>query len=299
MDWDWDDGPPQDTPRGAPQDDRRPPVEPPSGDAPGSSTFADAIEHFDRSASPSDDDERTQLIKMPPDSVAPPGGCRRRTSPRLLAATSSRPRPGPSSVSVVGRRRACPPRGAGRVPCRPAAGGRRRPRPPRDRAAARARRRKQIRRRRLVALAVIVVVVVLLAVLVIRSCGGPTESQASPESLAVCRAPYADSRRPLRMAAYGESVGGGALLGVRLLTERRKDIKVHRFVKVASGLARPDFFDWPAYLQAGTWPSASSRSRPSPSCSAPTTARTSRSTASSSSSAPTRGGRCTPGVSGR
>ena len=34
------------------------------------------------------------------------------------------------------------------------------------------------------------------------------------------------------MAAYGESVGGGALLGVKLLTEQRKDIKVHRFVKV-------------------------------------------------------------------
>jgi hypothetical protein len=125
----------------------------------------------------------------------------------------------------------------------------RRPRPPRDRAAARARRRKQIRRRRLVALAVIVVIIVLLAVLVVRSCGGPTESQASPSPspAAALRTPTA--AQPLRMAAYGESVGGGALLGGKLLTEQRKDIKVHRFVKVSSGLARPDFFDWPAYLK--------------------------------------------------
>jgi lysophospholipase L1-like esterase len=126
-----------------------------------------------------------------------------------------------------------------------------RPRPPADRAAARARRRKQVKQRRLIALIVLAVIVVLLAVLAVRACGGPSEGQAAAASSsprpAALRTPTAAD--PLRMAAYGESVGGGALLGIKLLTEQRKDIKVHRFVKVASGLTRPDFFDWPSYLQ--------------------------------------------------
>ena len=87
-------------------------------------------------------------------------------------------------------------------------------------------------------------------VLLVRGCGGskaPEASASAPATPAAFRTPTA--AQPLRMAAYGESVGGGALLGIKLLTEQRKDIKVHRFVKVASGLARPDFFDWPVYLK--------------------------------------------------
>jgi len=127
-------------------------------------------------------------------------------------------------------------------------------RTPEERAAARARRRQQLRRRRLVALGVligIVVVLVLLIVLVARSCGGDGTAGASadkpsPKPTAL-RTPTAAA--PLRLAAYGESVGAGLLYGLNLLTEGRKDIAVHRFVKVASGLTRPDYFDWPAYLK--------------------------------------------------
>ncbi len=128
-------------------------------------------------------------------------------------------------------------------------------RTPEERAAARARRRQQLRRRRLVALgvlAVIVVVLVLLIVLVVRSCGGDdgtagaSAGKPSPKPTAL-RTPTAAA--PLRFGAYGESVGAGLLFGLKLLTEKRDDIYVHRFVKVASGLTRPDFFDWPAYLK--------------------------------------------------
>ncbi|MCX6363713.1 MAG: DUF459 domain-containing protein [Actinobacteria bacterium] len=125
---------------------------------------------------------------------------------------------------------------------------------PGERAAARARRRQQLRRRRLVALGALAAIVILLIVLVslaVRGCGGDGSAGASagkpspkPTEL---RTPTAAD--PLRLGAYGESVGGGMLLGLKLLTEGRKDIAVHRFVKVASGLTRPDFFDWPAYLK--------------------------------------------------
>ena len=111
-----------------------------------------------------------------------------------------------------------------------------------------------LRRRRLIALGVLVAAAVLLVVVIVlvaRACGGaPSAASAaaspSPAPTAL-RTPSA--AQPLRMAAYGDSVGGGALLGLKLLTAERKDIKVHRFVKVATGLARPDFFDWPAYLE--------------------------------------------------
>ncbi len=127
-------------------------------------------------------------------------------------------------------------------------------RPPEERTAARARRRRQLRRRRLVALGalvVLVVVLVLLIMLVARSCGGDGTAGASagkpsPKPTAL-RTPTAAA--PLRLAAYGESVGGGLLLGLKLLTEGRKDVAVHRYYKVATGLTRPDYFDWPAYLK--------------------------------------------------
>jgi hypothetical protein len=127
---------------------------------------------------------------------------------------------------------------------------------PAERVAARARRRQQLRRRRLMALGVvagIVVVAVVLIALVVRGCGGSGDGTAgasagkpSPQPTALRTPTAAD---PLRVGAYGESVGGGLLLGLKLLTADRKDIAVHRFVKVASGLTRPDFFDWPAYLK--------------------------------------------------
>ena len=127
-------------------------------------------------------------------------------------------------------------------------------RTPEERAAARARRRQQLRRRRLVALGVlagIVVVLVVLISLVARSCGGDGTADASagkptPKPTAL-RTPSA--AKPLKVGAYGESVGAGLLFGLKLLTENRDDIYVHRFVKVASGLTRPDFFDWPAFLK--------------------------------------------------
>ncbi len=126
----------------------------------------------------------------------------------------------------------------------------RQPRTREDRTAARDARRRALRRRRLIAFLVLAAAVVLVLVLVARACGGApsgasTAASPSPTPTAL-RTPT--SATPLRMAAYGDSVGGGALLGLKLLTAERKDIKVHRFVKVATGLARPDYFDWPAYL---------------------------------------------------
>ena len=127
------------------------------------------------------------------------------------------------------------------------------PRTTTGRTEARAKRRRQLRRRRLTALGVLVAIVVLLVLLIVlltRGCGASSTANAGTDpsaGTAALRTPTAVD--PLRMAAYGESVGGGALLGMKLLTEGRKDIKVHRFVKVATGLTRPDFFDWPAYLK--------------------------------------------------
>jgi uncharacterized protein len=96
----------------------------------------------------------------------------------------------------------------------------------------------------LLALAVLLIVVIALLV---RACGGQSAASSPSSVPTALRTPGA--AEPLRMAAYGDSVGGGALLGLKLLTAERKDIKVHRFVKVATGLARPDSFDWPAYLK--------------------------------------------------
>ena len=204
MDWDWEDGPPRDTPP------RRAPDEPPR-------------------RTPDRPPERTP--DLPPDSPPTP-------PPEQPAASSEQP-------TAEATPRAAPLDLAERAPADE------RPRTSDARVAARARRRKQIRQRRLIALVVVVAVVIVLGFLVVRACGGPSSSQASAASPSP--APVAlrtpTTKAPLRMAAYGESVGGGALLGVKLLTEQRKDIKVHRFVKVASGLTRPDFFDWPVYLE--------------------------------------------------
>ena len=176
MDWDWDDGPPQDTPSAAPRDDRPEPEEPLPGDAPGSSTFAGAIEHFDQSAPP-DDDERTQLIQMPPDAgAAPPDDpplSRSAVEPATPGAIERVRRGTPASVPAAYSTDAVPARD--------------RPRPPRDRAA-RARRRKQIRRRRLVALAILIAIVVLIIVLVVRGCGG----SGAPSSAVVIGALFID-----------------------------------------------------------------------------------------------------------
>ncbi len=55
----------------------------------------------------------------------------------------------------------------------------RRPRSPQDRAARREQRRRQLRRRRLVALAILVAIVVLILFLVIRGCGGSDAGAAA------------------------------------------------------------------------------------------------------------------------
>jgi hypothetical protein len=190
VDWDWDDGPPRDAPRGTPRDDPRPPEESAPDDAADSPTFADAIEHFDRSAPAPEDDERTQLIQMPPAAgAASPSG------PPPSPSGLERPRPG--AIETV--RRGTPAAASAAYSADQAAADPRRPRPPRDRAA-RARRRKQVRRRRLVALAVIVVIVVLLVVLVVRGCGGSpaagqTTSTFAPPTVAIQAPAAAQTRR--------------------------------------------------------------------------------------------------------
>ena len=106
-----------------------------------------------------------------------------------------------------------------------------RPRPPADRAAARARRRKQVKRRRLIALVVLAVIVVLIVVLVVRGCGGPSEGQAagvdSSPRTAVLRTPTAAD--PLRVAACGESVGGGLKTAMAAIAAVAEDWRLPPF----------------------------------------------------------------------
>ena len=144
---------------------------------------------------------------------------------------------------------ATPPVGTDTEPgAQPPAAPRRRDLSP-DRTAARARHRQQVRRRRVVALAVLAalaVVTVAVAILALRGCGRQAAETAVPTPAAL-RTPSASA--PLRMGAYGESVGGGLLLGLKLLTADREDVKIQRFAKPATGLTRPDYFDWPAFLK--------------------------------------------------
>ena len=266
VDWDWEDGPSRDAPRGAPPDGGpQTPDESPLPDQQRSS-FSDAIDRFEEppeyagpvrdagaepaavheqdAGVPEFDDDRTQIIRRPQDLGGSP--IERGSSREPFDSEPRTPRPDlerPRVRTIEAAQRSLSAEAADRR------SEGRSPRAPADRAAARARRRRQVRRRRLVALVVLIVIVVLVALVVVRGCGGSSAgASASPSPAPVAlRTPTA--AQPLRMAAYGESVGGGALLGIKLLTGQRKDIKVHRFVKVATGLARPDFFDWPVYLR--------------------------------------------------
>jgi hypothetical protein len=187
VDWDWEDGPPQQTPRGAPREQQpRPPEEPPLQD-PGTPSFSDAIDRFEEpprydtpdadAAEPDYDDARTQFIRLPADSGIP--------------ATSGAPaRPGTAVPA--------PDEAAGPPAVRGPQRADRRPRTPDERAARRALRRKQIRRRRLVALAIIVVILILIVVLIVRGCGGPAAVTAAFLVTPIVLRPRSLARQPQR-----------------------------------------------------------------------------------------------------
>ena len=126
-------------------------------------------------------------------------------------------------------------------------------------------RQRRIRRRRLAAAGVLagVVVVVVSAVVAFASGGGgdgdgkaaalshgKKTASASPKpspTPTVLRTPT--KARPLRLAAYGESVGDCTVFGLWVKCQTEKKVKLHFFTKPSSGLTRPEFFDWPRFLR--------------------------------------------------
>jgi uncharacterized protein len=129
----------------------------------------------------------------------------------------------------------------------------------------RARRQQIIRRRRLAAVGVLVAIILLIVIVVMVACGsnssgttgaaaggkgggkqsGSPKPSPSPSSTALRKVTAA---APLRLAAYGESVGNCTIFGLGLELQGNKKVKYHVYTKPATGLARPDFFSWPNYV---------------------------------------------------
>lgn len=187
MDWDWEDGPPQEPPpRRGPDgpDAGRPPRRPespgdsverglPSGRPPAAPSeyppeperpglpdesetqvfAADAA--WERSADPAPQESAPH--SAPPEFVLPDRTETGRSSEQSDPEFAYLPPPGTEVGTQNGRR----------------------PRSSQDRAARREQRRRQLRRRRIVALAILIAIVVLIVVLVVRGCGGSDAGAAA------------------------------------------------------------------------------------------------------------------------
>jgi len=178
VDWDWEDGPPRDTPPS-----RRRPDEPGPGAEPGPPASkppeSGPPESMPLETGPPEplDETVTQVFSAdaaweqtgeqapietaphapPPEYVLPDRTETGRPSAQGDAEFAYLP---PDAADVGAERE-------------------RRPRSPQDRAARREQRRRQLRRRRLVALAILVAIVVLILFLVIRGCGGSDAGAAA------------------------------------------------------------------------------------------------------------------------
>lgn len=163
MDWDWEDGPPRDTPPSRRAPDETPaPREP----APSEPEWPESPEESEtRVFSPGTVPERAP--DEPPVQSPPPE--------YVLPDRTETGRPAPQSGAEFERPRAGTIESSERAAVADAGGSEgyeRRSRSSEDRTARREQRRRQLRRRRLVALAVLIAIIVLIVVLIVRGCGG-------------------------------------------------------------------------------------------------------------------------------
>jgi len=177
VDWDWEDGPPSDTPpprraaddESGPAADPRPPERerPPRPERPEPEPLDESVTQVFSA------DAAWDLTREPaPVESAPPAPPREYVLPDRTE--TGRP---PASSGAGFERPSLRTIEAAELAEVGGAGGydhgeQRRMRSPEERAARREQRRRQLRRRRLVALAILIAIVVLIVVLVIRGCGG-------------------------------------------------------------------------------------------------------------------------------
>ena len=174
MDWDWEDGPPSDTPpprRTSDEPDAEPDLrqpEPPSESAEPEVPFDSAAQEPE----PERLEDESPFQKPPPVDSAPE---------YVLPGRPGGPGAGEPPLPEFERPRVGTIEAAERALAEPRARDRDeyRPRSPEDRATARERRRRQLRLRRLVALAIVVAIIVLLVVLLIKGCGGSDSAAAA------------------------------------------------------------------------------------------------------------------------
>jgi hypothetical protein len=174
VDWDWEDGPPRETPpsrRAAGVPGPAADEGPPKPERPG----PEAAEPLDESV--------TQVFSADAAWEQSGGPSRHEPEPHdptpeyVLPDRTETGRPtgqGDREFAYL------PPEAA-----EPDTGHGRRPRSPQDRAARREQRRRQLRRRRIVALLVLIAIVVLVVVLIVRGCGGSDVGAASALMLVV------------------------------------------------------------------------------------------------------------------
>lgn len=180
MDWDWEDGPPSDTPPprraagdpGPPADSRPAEPEPPAQDAEQQEPLDESVTQvFSADAAWESTGDQGPYVSgpqpTPPEFVVPD-----RTETGRPAPSAEFERPRTSTIEAAERATVAGAAG-------PDDDYARRPRSPQDRAARREQRRRQLRRRRLVALAILIAVVVLIVVLVVRACGGSDAAAAT------------------------------------------------------------------------------------------------------------------------
>ena len=170
MDWDWEDGPPRDTPPSRRAPDEAPAPREPAPVRAGVAGVSGRV----RDAGVLARNGAEQAPDEPPAHAPPPE--------YVLPDRTETGRPAPPSGAEFERPRTETSESAERAAVAGARGSEdyeRRPRSPEDRKARREQRRRQLRRRRLVALAVLIAIVVLIVVLIVRGCGGSDAGAAA------------------------------------------------------------------------------------------------------------------------
>jgi hypothetical protein len=173
MDWDWEDGPPSETPAPRRAADQPAPVVDPGPPQP------EWPEPLDESVTQVFSAEAAweQGREPSPDEPAP-----HPPSPEYVLpdrTETGRPAPSPEFERPRTRTIEAAERAAVAGTRESDDGYEPRPRSTQDRAARREQRRRQLRRRRLVALAILIAIVVLIVVLVVRGCGGSDAAAAT------------------------------------------------------------------------------------------------------------------------
>jgi hypothetical protein len=173
MDWDWEDGPPSDTPPSRRAADEPTPAADPAPPRHEQPEPLDESVTQVFSAEAAWEHGRDQTPEEPsPHPVSPE---------YVLPDRTETGRPAPSPEFERPRTRTIEAAEGAAVAGAPGSddGYERRPRSTQDRAARREQRRRRLRRRRLVALAILIAIVVLIVVLVVRGCGGSDAAAAA------------------------------------------------------------------------------------------------------------------------